>query len=111
MHPQTAIWKVPAYAFAVFLVVAIAWITLPAVLPWQVRYLGDIRAGNAIIANIEQFRREHGRLPDRDNTDEVNALGFTFPIDYFPDYRAFGDEYQIDYMEGFEGPYIVYSSK
>jgi len=104
-------WKVLAYCVGAALLLICVWAALLALLPWQARYWSDIRAGNAIVANVEQFRREHGRLPDRDNTDEVNALGFTFPIDYIPDYHAFGDEYEIEYMEGFEGPYIAYSSK
>ena len=108
----------PAYSLGAVLLLICVWaicvwgtLTLLEVLPWRVRYWSDMRAGNAIIAKVEQFRGDHGRLPNRDNIDEVNALGFTFPVDYSPDYRAFGDEYEIEYMEGFDGPYIAYSSK
>jgi hypothetical protein len=71
----------------------------------------EITEGNAIIANIEQFRREHGRLPDENKPDEVTALGFELRTGYHPDYRPTGSEYEIGYYFGFDGPYIIYSSK
>jgi hypothetical protein len=111
MQWKTAIWKVPAYALAALCALIIAWVTLLAVLPWWVLYSSDIRAGNTIIANVEQFRREHGHLPDKHNPDEVAALGFELRVDYYPDYRHYGDEYEIEYFEGFDGPFIIYSSK
>jgi hypothetical protein len=111
MRWKTAIWKVPAYGLAALFALIIAWATLLEVLPWRVLYSSDIRAGNAIIADVERFRKEHGRLPDSHNPDEVTALGFELRANYYPDYRRYGDEYEIEYFEGFDGPYIIYSSK
>jgi hypothetical protein len=114
MRWKTALWKVPAYAvavvFAVMIVASVA-LSLLIALPWQAKYWLDIRAGTTIIANVEQFRRSHSRLPDETKPDELIALGFELGAGYHPEYRSMGSEYEIEYYQGFDGPRIIYSSR
>ena len=113
MRWKTALWTVPAYTAAAIaaLIVALVLLKLFNVLPWRLEYWMEITAGNAIIAKVEQFRIEHGRLPDENKPDEVTALGFELRTGYHPDYRPMGTEYEIEYYIGFDGPQIIYSSK
>jgi hypothetical protein len=104
---KTALRRVLAYTT----VAVAAVIVVFNVLPWRAAYWMDISEGNAIIANIEQFRIEHSRLPDENKPDEVTALGFELRTGYQPDYRPMGSEYEIEYYIGFDGPRIIYSSK
>ena len=111
MQMKTALWKVPLYSAAALFILVAVWLALVVYLPWQILYWPEIRAADAIIANVEQFRREHGRLPDENKPDEVTALGFELRVGYYPDYRPSGDEYEVVYYFGFDGPRLAYSSK
>ncbi len=80
--------------------------------PWNVRYWIDMRTGDRIISSVEAFRQEHNRLPNPHNPDEMVQLGFEdVLVDYRPEYEPVGrNAYQITYIEGLDGPSIVYSS-
>jgi hypothetical protein len=113
------LWQVPAFAFAAYVLAIAAWMALSApglteILPWKLRYWTwwDLREGAVIVANVERFRLEHGRLPDAYNTGELVGLGFEDnAVATNPLYSVDGGEYEIRYVEGFDGPYIVYSSR
>jgi len=113
MRWKVTLWKMPAYIVAVFAIMNVGWCALSLfnVLPWQVEHWLDIKAAHAIIANVEQFRSAHGRLPDYNNPDELIALGFELRVGYHPDYRPTGSEFEIEYYYGFDGPRIIYSSE
>jgi hypothetical protein len=102
----------PVYAAAALasVIAAMLALRLSNVLPCRLVYLMEIKAGNALIAKVEQFRVEHGRLPDEKKPDEVTALGFELRAGYHPDYRSMGTEYEIGYYFRFDGPNIIYSS-
>jgi hypothetical protein len=108
MRWKTALWRVPAYASVVVVVLVFAGVFRLG--PWRLAFWMEITAGNAIIAKIERFRVEHGRLPDPDKHDEDTALGFELRTNYYPDYLPMSTEYEIVYDIGFDGPRIVYSS-
>ncbi len=98
-------------ALVLLLASAVLGISAP-LLPWNVRYWNDTWTGDRIISKIEAFRREHGRLPNSHNTEEMVPLGFEDAlVDYRPEYEPVGrNAYQITYVEGLDGPNIVYSS-
>ena len=115
MRWKTALWKAPAFTLGACAAVVFIWgaSSLFGILPWEFQYWNwmDIKSGNAIIANLEQFHREHGRLPDQYNQSEMAALGFEpNAVAYNPLFSAQGSDYEITYVHGFDGPYIVYSS-
>jgi hypothetical protein len=115
---RQAWWRAPVIAAGVSALAIAAWIVLSLpgiteVLPWRLRFWNwmTLRDGAAIVANVERFRQEHGRLPDASNGGELSALGFELgAVAEYPLYSVQGGGYEITYVEGFDGPYIVYSS-
>jgi hypothetical protein len=103
----TAIWAVPLAVGALIVV----WSALLPFLPWKVVYWGEMRQGDALVSNIESFRKKNARLPNPEKTEELVSLGFEVRVGYYPEYRlAGGGEYEIEYYIGFDGPRIIYSS-
>lgn len=108
-----ALWRVFKQVTAACIGLVAVWIFLAFthLLPWKLEYRAEMSAGNVLIAKIENFRKEHGRLPDAEKPQEIVPLGFELRTGYHPDYKVAGDYYEITYVFGFDGPYIVYSSR
>ena len=119
MRKRQLWWKAPLLASGAFVLGIAAWMVLSMpgiteVLPWRLRFWNwmALREGSAIVANVERFRREHGRLPDESNDGELAPLGFEpGGVAAYPLYSVRRTEYEIRYVEGFDGPYVVYSSR
>jgi hypothetical protein len=96
---------------AVLIFLVLAWALSPLYLPWKVLYWGELRSGDRIILNIENFRAKYNRLPQPEKTDEVLPLGFELRVGYYPDYKLIKPgEYELEYSFGFDGPNLRYSS-
>ena len=81
-------------------------------LPLEWRRHKDIKLGNTIAANIEQFRQTHGRLPH--NTEaELLPLGFKHNKQgWQPNYRPDGrGGYRLIYDDGYDPPYLLWDSQ
>lgn len=98
---------VPLAAMALVL----AWVLALQFLPWELLHWSEIRSGNLLASRVEDYRREHGYLPDPENVEEVVGLGFELRVGNYPDYRLAGrDGYEIQYYMGFDRPILIYSS-
>ena len=96
---------------AVCLLGLVFFILGPRILPWRFFYADEIRAGSAIVENIDRYAQDNGRLPDPGNIDEMKQLGFTLLIGYRPAYAQTGkNDFEIEYFIGFDDPAIKYSS-
>ncbi len=61
---------------------------------------------------IDQFREQHGRLPNPENHEEMRAWGFELRVGWHPDFVALNTtDYELWLYYGFDGPHSVYSSR
>lgn len=63
--------------------------------------------------NIETYRKLHKKLPDNDDYRTLEKLGFKMEyIGTKPDYivDSVGSSYELTYLEGFDGPYLIWNS-
>src|SRR5579875_4180562 len=80
-------------------------------LPVSINRRGDIEFGNERIAKVEQYKQQLG-LPETNNWKTLKQLGFKQRGDLLiPDYQKLNDTaYQLVYLEGFDGPYLLWNS-
>ncbi len=73
----------------------------------------DIDFGNQLISHIETYKLENGKLPETDDWKTLTALGFKIELTGTkPAYTKIDDEnYELVYLEGFDGPYLLWNSK
>ena len=73
----------------------------------------DRRNADQIIAKIEDYRRQEGRLPDPDDHSLMKSLGFELGgVGWHPDYQPLEPaSYRITLLKGFDGPYWIYESQ
>jgi len=81
-------------------------------LPITINRRTDIKLGEQIIKNIEQYESTNG-LPDNHDWETLKNLGFRDKIDYLqPEYYKLNEEvFELIYIEGFDGPYLMWNSK
>ena len=81
-------------------------------LPVTINRRKDISFGNSLINKIEQYQRLHG-LPETTDWKTLKELGFIDKGDFFvPSYQKINDKtFEITYVEGFDGPYLLWNSK
>ncbi|WP_415328266.1 hypothetical protein [Chryseobacterium sp. MMS23-Vi53] len=96
-----------------FIVLVIISITTYWNLPIEVTRKSDIKKGNKIIQNIETYQKTNGRLPENQNFKALEKLGFKFEdsvsyLNYTTDNKG---NYELTYLEGFDGPYLMWNSK
>jgi len=65
-----------------------------------------------LIENIETLKKQQGRLPDLNNTEEMLALGFELRVGWYPEFKPLNaTDYELWLYTGFDGPYEMYSSQ
>lgn len=81
-------------------------------LPFTINRYSDIKLGNKIVAQIEVYRKSNG-LPESNDWETLKKLGFIDHLDFLkPEYQKLNDnEYQLLFLEGFDGPYLMWTSK
>lgn len=81
-------------------------------LPLEKRRAHDIRFGNKLIVNIENYQSRFGHLPRNWDWKTLEELGFKINrIGTEPDYIRINDnEYQLTFLDSFDGPYLLYNS-
>jgi hypothetical protein len=80
-------------------------------LPVTINRHSDIKFGNQLIKNIDTYKTQHG-LPKTNDWATLKTLGFKDNGDFFvPDYQKINDTtYELTYIEGFDGPYLLWNS-
>jgi hypothetical protein len=69
-----------------------------------------IDLGNSIITKMTNYQR-HSGLPQNNEWNVLDSLGFVTETSH-PEYsRINDDEYEIIFVEGFDGPYLMWNSK
>ncbi|WP_177764429.1 hypothetical protein [Flavobacterium sp. I3-2] len=83
------------------------------ILPFEVTRKSDINFGNKLIENINSYKIEYGKLPENDDWKTLEKIGFkTKMLGTTPSYESNGiDEFEIIFLEGFDGPYLMWNSK
>ena len=80
-------------------------------LPVTINRSSDIKLGEKVITNIENYRKQYG-LPPTNDWQTLKELGFKDHTDFFkPDYHKTNDTtYELVFLEGFDGPYLLWNS-
>lgn len=81
-------------------------------LPVTINRYSDIKFGNKIIDQIETYKKTND-LPESNDWMTLKNFGFKDHIDFLePEYQKLNDNnYQLIYIEGFDGPYLFWNSK
>lgn len=81
-------------------------------LPFEVTRKSDIEFGNKLVDRIEDFKKEKGELPTPDDWNTLERLGFKIEmLGTDPTYEKINEnEFELIYLEGFDGPYLLYNS-
>jgi hypothetical protein len=89
-------------------VLLVIWLNLPLAIN---RY-SDINFGNEIILKIETYQKTNG-LPENDDWKTLVKFGFRENLlGLEPEYNKIGnDTFEIIFLEGFDGPYLMWNSK
>ncbi|MCS3532746.1 hypothetical protein [Chryseobacterium sp. JUb7] len=81
-------------------------------LPIDVTRKSDIEFGNKIIQNIETYQKNKGRLPQNDDWKTLEKLGFKMEdLGVSPVYTTDDKSYELTYVDGFDGPYLIWNSQ
>lgn len=82
-------------------------------LPFEITRKADIDFGNELVSKIEYFGKENNKLPETDDWKVLDELGFkTEMLGTEPTYQKINEmEFELIFLEGFDGPYLMYNSK
>jgi len=81
-------------------------------LPIEITRYRDIQTGNDAIEKIEGYKTTHGGYPETGDWEILRKIGLKFRGETtWPDYRRIRDSYVLRFLEGFDGPYLTYSSE
>jgi hypothetical protein len=81
-------------------------------LPLEYERSEDIALGNQINDNIDRYFKENKTIPKQNDWETLNKLGFEIhDIDSKPAYHLINkSDYELIFLEGFDGPYLVFNS-
>ena len=96
----------------VVLLIPLLWIGY-TMLPIEITRKTDIEFGNELIVNIENYKDKYSQLPLTDDWQTLERLGFKIEmLGTDPTYQKISNnEYELIYLKGFDGPYLLYNSK
>ena len=82
-------------------------------LPFEITRKSDIKIGNKLIENINYHQNQNKTLPKNDDYKTLEKLGFTMEmLGTKPSYASNQNgEYELIFLEGFDGPYLMWNSK
>jgi len=100
-------FKIFGLGIIVLVILYLIWIKLPI----TINRHSDISLGNKIISQIESYRRTNG-LPESNDWKTLKKFGFIDHLDFLePEYQKINDSnYQLIFIEGFDGPYLMWTS-
>ena len=101
--------KLIVLVFLLTIFLYVTWLTLPI----SIKRYNDIKFGDSVIEKIEDYRKTNGRLPKTGDWQTLKTLGFKDKVDFLvPEYQKLNDDnYELTYIEGFDGPYLLWNSK
>ena len=104
---QKKVLKVVAFLF----LSAIMCFVIRLNLPTTINRYQDIQFANKIIAKIDKYKTTNG-LPDSYDWKTLKRFGFKIDGDVWtPQYhRINNDTYELVFVEGFDGPYLLWTS-
>ncbi|WCM41393.1 hypothetical protein MG290_10535 [Flavobacterium sp. CBA20B-1] len=81
-------------------------------LPIEITRKSEMTLGNKIIKNIEAYQSIHNELPKENDWETLGKLGFQIhEMGTQPNYTYNNqDAYEIVFLEGFNGPYLLWNS-
>ena len=102
------ILKISGLGIIALIILYLIWIKLP----FTINRHSDIKLGNRIIDQIESYRETNG-LPESKDWETLKKFGFIDHLDFLePEYQKLNDDYyQLVFIEGFDGPYLMWTSK
>jgi len=82
-------------------------------LPIEITRKSDIEKGNKIIQNIKSYENRFGKLPENSDYKTLENLGLPHEdsrvyLDYKTDNKG---NFELTYLEGFDGPYLLWNSQ
>jgi DNA-dependent RNA polymerase auxiliary subunit epsilon len=82
-------------------------------LPFEISRKSEIDFGNKLVDRIEKYQQENGHLPAPNDLKTLEKLGFKIEmLGTNPTYERINEnEYELIYLEGFDGPYLLYNSE
>jgi hypothetical protein len=82
-------------------------------LPFEVTRKADIDLGNTLIENINSYKSKYNEIPATDDWKTLEKLGFKIEmLGTKPNYENNqNNEYELVFLEGFDGPYLMWNSK
>ena len=86
----------------------IVWLNLPM----GILYHSEIKFGNEFSTNIIEYKKEHGQLPSENDLENLSSLNPIKPYEnFYPEYKIIDkDNFCLTYIEGFDPPYLQYST-
>jgi hypothetical protein len=94
------------------LILIVIFVGMICILSWIETYREKSRV-EKIARNIEFFKQQNARLPNTEDQEEMQALGFEMDtIGWNPDFIPLNNtDYELWLYYGFDGPDMVYNSK
>lgn len=90
--------------------IAVVWLYLH--MPLAFRRHKDIQHGDTLIANIQQYQKQHNSLPENHDVETLSQLGIVKNAQgWQPAYQKQDeDSFRIIYQDGFVAPYLYWQS-
>lgn len=80
-------------------------------LPIEVTRKSDIKLGNELVEKIEIYKKSNGKLPETNDWQTLEKIGFKKDEVANPTYTSDqNDNYELVYIDGFDGPYLIWNS-
>lgn len=81
-------------------------------LPIEITRKSDIKFGNKVIQNIESYQETNHQLPSNNDWQTLEKLGLkkneSEKLSYTSDENG---NYELVYLDGFDGPYLMWNSQ
>ena len=84
------------------------------ILPIEVTHSRELKRGNILIENIENYVNETGKIPESHNWETLRSLGFMEDEmeTAYPEIRQINDStYELIFTIGFDPPYLMWNSQ
>ncbi|MGV3611488.1 MAG: hypothetical protein ACO1N0_11090 [Fluviicola sp.] len=105
--------KKALYSLGSLLILALISLVIYWNLPFEITRKKDLELGNTLIENIQSYKSKYHKIPDENDSKILRKLGFKIePLGTKPSYETNQNgEYEVVFLEGFDGPYLMWNSK
>ncbi|SSY81001.1 hypothetical protein [Alysiella crassa] len=104
-----SLFKELLIGFTVLIALALGYLYLP--MEW--RRHKDIQLGNTLISQVQNYQKQHNRLPENHEEAVLKQLGFRHNKNgWQPNYRKINaQQFQIIYADGFLPPHLAWDTQ